>query len=76
MPATARRVVSDGSTSLVVWVADRDWWATCRAAHPCMTLEMVDAAAHRFLRSGPANDIHDWLTGIFGTRGGRTSMRT
>ena len=66
VPATARRVVSDGSTTLVVWVADRDWSATCRAAHPCMTREMVDAAAGRFLRSGPGNDIHDWVTAIFG----------
>ena len=70
MPATARRVVSDGSTTLVVWVADRDWSATCRAAHPCMTREMVDAAAGRFLRSGPGNDIHDWLNAIFGNAWG------
>ena len=70
VPATARRVVSDGSTTLVVWVADRDWSATCRAAHPCMTREMVDAAAGRFLRSGPGNDIHDWLITIFGNAWG------
>ncbi len=70
VPATARRVVSDGSTSLVVWVADRDWQATCRAAHPCMTLEMVDAAARKFLRSGPGNDIHDWLIAVFGNAWG------
>ena len=70
VPATARRVVSDGSTTLVVWIADRDWWATCRAAHHCMTREMVDAAADRFLRPGPGNDIHDWLTAIFGNAWG------
>ena len=70
VPATARRVVGDGSTTLVVWVADRDWSATCRAAHPCMTREMVDAAAGRFLRSGPGNDIHDWLNAIFGNAWG------
>ena len=70
VPATARRVVSDGSTTLVVWVADRDWWATCRAAHPCMTLEMVRAAADRFLLSGPGNDIHDWLIAVFGNAWG------
>ena len=70
VPATARRVVSDGSMSLVVWVADRDWSATCRAAHHCMTREMVDAAAGRFLRSGPGNDIHDWLTAVFGNAWG------
>ena len=69
VPATARRVVSDGSTTLVVWVADRDWSATCRATD-CMTREMVDAAADRFLRPGPGNDIHDWLTGIFGSAWG------
>ena len=70
VPATARRVVSDGSTTLVVWVADRDWWATCRAAHRCMTREMVDAAAEKFLRPGPGNDIHDWLIAIFGNAWG------
>ena len=69
VPATARRVVSDGSTTLVVWVADRDWSATCRATH-CMTREMVDAAADRFLRPGSGNDIHDWLTAIFGNAWG------
>ena len=69
VPATARRVVSDGSTTLVVWVADRDWWATCRATH-CMTREMVDTVADRFLRSGPGNDIHDWLSAIFGNAWG------
>ena len=66
VPATARRVVSDGSTTLAVWVADREWSATCRVAHECMTREMVDAAAGRFLRPGAGNDIHDWVTAIFG----------
>ena len=70
VPATVRRVVGDGSTTLVVWVADRDWSATCRATHHCMTREMVDAAADRFLRSGPGNDIHDWVSAIFGNAWG------
>jgi len=67
VPATARRVVSDGSTSLAVWVADREWSSTCQAVHQCMTQEMVDAVADRFLRAGTGNDIHDWLTAIFGS---------
>ena len=66
VPATARRVVSDGSTTLAVWVADREWSATCRAVHHCMTQEMVDALAGRFLRPGDSNDIYDWVTAIFG----------
>ena len=66
IPATARRVVNDGSTTLVVWIADRQWSATCRVAHQCMTREMVDLVADRFLRSGAGNDIYDWVTAIFG----------
>ncbi len=59
-------MVSDGSTTLVVWIADRQWSATCSVAHQCMTLEMVDAVADGFLRSGAGNDIYDWVTAIFG----------
>ena len=67
VPATARRVVSDGSTTLVVWVADREWSATCQATtHQCMTPETVNAVAAKFLRPGAGNDIYDWLTAIFG----------
>ena len=66
VPATARRVVSDGSTTFAVWVADREWSATCQAVHQCMTQEMVDALAGRFLRPGDSNDIYDWVTAIFG----------
>ena len=67
VPATARRVVSDGSTTLVMWIADREWSSTCRATtHRCMTREMVNAVADKFLRAGARNDIHDLLTAIFG----------
>ena len=71
MPATARRVVSDGSTTLVVWVADRDWSATCQAAHGLHDpARWWTRRQDRFLRPGPGNDIHDWLTGIFGSAWG------
>ena len=66
VPATARRVVRDGSTTLAIWVADRKWSATCQVTHPCMTGEMVDAVARKFLRPGAGNDIYDWVTSIFG----------
>ena len=66
IPATARSVVTDGSTTAVVWVADREWWTRCGSAEKCVTQEMANAAAERFLRRGHANDIYDWVTAIFG----------
>ena len=63
IPATARAVVTDGLTTAAVWVADREW--AC-AARQCVTQSMVDAVANRFLRPGPANDLYDWVTAIFG----------
>ena len=66
IPATARSVVTDGETTVALWVADRDWGPNCRSAGPCVTGEMVDALADRFLRPGAGNDIHDWITAIYG----------
>lgn len=62
IPATARAVVTDGATTAAVWVADRDW-GTCEE---CVSQEMADVVAHRFLAPGAGNDIHDWVTAIFG----------
>ena len=66
IPATARSVVTDSGTTVVLWVADRDWGPHCSGAGPCLTGEMVDALADRFFRPGAGNDIHDWVTAIFG----------
>ena len=66
MPATARRVVTDGTTSVALWVADQEWDETCASRGDCVTQEMVDAVAERFLRPGGDNDIYDWVTTIFG----------
>ena len=66
IPATARRVVTDGETTVALWVADREWGPDCSGAGPCVTREMVDALAERFLRPGSNNDIHDWVTAIYG----------
>ena len=66
VPATARRVVTAGTTALAVWVADREWVWSCGYASSCVTQEMVDAVAYRFLRPGADNDIYDWMTAIFG----------
>ena len=66
IPATARRVVTDRETTLALWVADQEWGPDCSGAGPCVTREMVDALAERFLRPGAGNDIHDWVTAIYG----------
>ena len=66
VPATARKVISVGTTTLAVWVADREWQSTCVSIEQCLTQEMVDAISTRFLRPGANNDIYDWVTTIFG----------
>ena len=66
VPATVRKVVRAGTMTLAVWVADREWGATCVVSEQCLTQEMVDAIATRFLRPGANNDIYDWVTTIFG----------
>ena len=81
IPATARQVISDGTTTVAVWVADADWATACEpdagdgsgrlvAAHfvpkVCVTQEMADAVGTKFLQPGAGNDIYDWVTAIFG----------
>ena len=62
IPATARGVVTDGTMTLVVWVANSEWGDCGR----CVRQAMVDALSERFLKPGADNDIHDWMVDIFG----------
>ena len=62
VPVTARRVVTDGTMTVALWVADQAW-GTCSE---CLRQEMVDAFADQLLRPGAGNDIYDWVTAIFG----------
>ena len=66
VPVTVRRVVTDGTVTAVLWVADQEWAATCASRGECVTQEMVDAVADRFLSPGANNDIYEWVTTIFG----------
>ena len=75
VPATVRKVVTDGTTNVALWVADQEWEATCYSRGDCVTQEMVDAVAERFLRPGASNDIYDWVTAIFGAPWGTNSVR-
>ena len=67
VPAVARRVVTDDTMSAVFWVAD-DSWGACEG---CVTGSMIDTLANDFLAAGDDNDIHDWVTAIFGAPWGR-----
>ena len=59
----ARAEVTDGVTTARVWVGDREW--AC-GARQCINQEQVDEIANRFLRPGPANDVYDLVTAIYG----------
>ena len=74
IPATARNINTDGSTDLVVWVAD-DTWSGCSSGCTTnlITQSMADEVANHFLLSGANNDIYDWLTSIFGSEWGSHS---
>ena len=71
---TVRRVVTDGTTTAALWVADQEWEPTCASRGDCVTQEMVDAVAERFIRPGGSNDIYDWVTTIFGDPWGTHSV--
>ena len=60
--ATARRVVTDGTVTFVLWVENSLWG--CGAA--CFDQSIIDAMADGFLRPGRDNDVYDWVTAVFG----------
>lgn len=64
IPATLRKISTDGTLSVNVWVAD-DSWDSCSKWY-CMNQTMVDAYAEKFIQSGIDNDIYDWVTNIYG----------
>ncbi len=62
--ATPRKIVTDGTVTINIYVAD-DSWSPCSKSY-CVTQTMVDAFADKFLQAGADNDIYDWVSGIFG----------
>ncbi len=63
--ATLRRVASDGTTTLRIWVHD-EWWSDSSPATSNVTQTKVDVLADAFLRQGAQDDIYDWVTAIYG----------
>ena len=60
--ATVRHVSTDGTISSVFWVEDASW-GTCDG---CINKAMLEMVGNDFLKSGADNDVHDWVTAIFG----------
>ena len=58
-----RAQATDGVTTVNVYVDRRAWGC---GAPQCVNRALVYAIANRFLRPGPANDIYDWVTAIYG----------
>ena len=73
---TVRRIATDGTTTVAFWVEDREWGPTCASRGDCVTQEMINAVAERFLRPGGGNDIYDWVTTIFGAPWGPHGVPT
>lgn len=67
LTAKVRASVSADGLTLDVWVADDLWNAGI------VTQAMVDATATRFLSAGDDDDIHEWVTGIFGSEYSKTA---
>lgn len=61
-----------GNKTLNVWVSDDSFGEECSKSY-CVTQEMVDALADRFLKKGEDNDIYDWVSNIFGEEWSDTS---
>jgi hypothetical protein len=70
--ATCRSIVSDGTKTLNIWVADDCWTGSSTTKVSYVTTDMVDALAEKFLKSGTNNDIYDWVTNIYGAEWGTT----
>ncbi len=73
IPATLRKVLTDGSITVNMWVAN-DAWTGC-ALPACVTQSMLDAVAGKFLLTGADNDIYDWVTNALGAPWGTHSFK-
>ena len=67
IPATKRNEeVTDGTTTLTVWVADASWDARRVSCVECVSQEMVDAVANQFLLPNERNDVYGLVTAVYG----------
>lgn len=70
-----------GPKTLNIWVADDSYGAhgkdctkfaadTSEDTSFCLTPELIESLADKFLQTGPDNDIYDWVTNIYGEEWG------
>ncbi len=74
VPAICKKVRTgidtlNGTKNLYIWVEERSWSPSGDRAF-LVTQQMVDVLADKFLVPGPANDIYDWVTAIYGEEWG------
>jgi hypothetical protein len=65
--ATCRKVATNGTKTLNIYVADNEW-------NNPVTQTMIDTLADKFLKNDPNNDIYDWVTNIYGEEWGSHSF--
>ncbi len=72
IPSHCRAVVTVGTKTLNIWVADDCWsaWVAGPVKANYITQTMVDAMAAKFLTAGANNDVYDWVTNIYGAEWG------
>jgi len=63
--ATCKKVVTANNKTLNIWVADDSFGAGCEKIE-CVTQNMVDIAADKFLKVGNNNDIYEYVTNVIG----------
>ncbi len=66
--ATCRKVITKDTgipVTVNIWVAN-NCFDKCSKAN-CITSDMVNALADKFIMSGTANDIYEWTTTIYGS---------
>lgn len=75
--ATARKVVRNistafGTKNLSIWVENDTYGVGCQK-NRCITPQMVDILADKFLKEGLDNDIYDGVTNVFGEEWGSSN---
>jgi hypothetical protein len=73
--ATLKKVISNittafGTKTLNIWVSDDTFEGDGCVKSTCVTQEMVNTLADKFLKDGDDNDIYDWVTNIYGEEWG------
>lgn len=73
--ATLKKIITDGTITLNLWVSNDSWDTGCGKAY-CLTQTMIDSYGNQFLQSGSNNDIYDWISNVYGVPWGNHNYPT